>query len=82
MISAEYNKCTKCTKCEIIGNKESIINEFGTILESLVIENVFDVDIVLSILSKVIKDNNLEDQVIDSHKKSINDLINSILNKK
>lgn len=79
MINAKWNENKKCTVCEITGNKESIINEFGTILDALMKENVFDVDIVLEILAKVIKDNNLDDQVIDSHKKSINDLIKSLL---
>lgn len=79
MINAKWNENKKCTVCEITGNKESIINEFGTILDVLMKENVFDVDIVLEILAKVIKDNNLDDQVIDSNKKSINDLIKSLL---
>lgn len=79
MISAKYNKCTKCTKCEIIGNRESIINEFGTILDGLMKEDVVDVDIVLEILAKVIKDNNLDEQVFDSHKKSIHNLIKNLL---
>lgn len=80
MISAKYNKCNKCTKCEIIGNRESIINEFGTILDALMKKNVFDVDIVVSVFAKVIKDNNLNNELIDSHKKkSINDLINRII---
>lgn len=48
---------------------KSIINEFGTIIDSLMKENIVDVDVVLEILSKVIRDNNLDDQVIDSHKK-------------
>ena len=79
MISAKYNKISKCTKCEITGNSESIINELGTILDVLMKENVFDVDTVVSVLAKVIKDNNLNDELIDSHKKSINDLIKNLL---
>jgi hypothetical protein len=79
MIRAKWNENKKCTVCEITGNRKSIINEFGTIIDSLVKEHIVDVDIVLSILAKVIKENNLDDQVIDSHKKSINDLIKTLL---
>ena len=79
MIKAQWNENKKCTVCEVTGNIKSIINELGTILDALMKENVFDVDTVVSVLAKVIKDNNLEDQVIDSHKKSIDDLINRIL---
>lgn len=79
MIKAKWNENKKCTVCEVTGNIKSIINEFGTIIETLMKENVVNVDIVLEILSIVIKDNNLDDQVIDSHKKSINDLIKNLL---
>lgn len=42
-------------------------------------ENIVDVDIVLKILAKVIKDNKLDDQLIDSNKKTIDDLIKNLL---
>ena len=71
MISAKWNENKKCTVCEVTGKIKSIINEFGTIIDTLLKENVVDVDIVITILSKVIKDNNLDDQVIDSHKKRV-----------
>lgn len=79
MIKAKCDENKKYTVCEITGNRESIINEFGTILEALMKENVFDVDTVLTILSKVVRDNNLNYQVIDSRKKTINDLIKNLL---
>lgn len=79
MIRARWNENKKSTVCEVTGNIKSIINEFGTIIDTLMKENVVDVDIVLSILVKVIRDNKLDDQVIDSHKKSINDLIKNLL---
>lgn len=79
MIKAKWDENKKCTVGEVTGNIKSIINEFGTIIDTLMKEDLVDVDIVLSILAKVIKDNNLDDQVIDSHKKSINDLIKSLL---
>lgn len=64
MIRAKYNKNNKCTKCEITGDKSSIINEFGTILNTLMREKVLDTDGVLFIMSKVIKDNDLEEQLL------------------
>ena len=79
MINAKWDENKKCTVCEITGNIKSIINEFGTIIDTLMKEDIVDVDVVLTILSKVIKNNKLDDQVIDSHKKSINDLIKSLL---
>lgn len=82
MIKAKWDENEKYTVCEVTGNIKGIINEFGTIIDTLMKEDVVDVDIVLSILSKVIKDNNLDDQVIDSHKNSINsinDLIKNLL---
>lgn len=62
MIRAQWNENKKCTVCEVTGNIKSIINEFGTIIDTLMKEDLFDVDIVLEILAKVIKDNNLEDK--------------------
>lgn len=79
MIKAKWDENKKYTVCEITGNLESIINEFGTILEGLIKENIVDVDTVLKILAKVIRYNNLDYQVTDSHKKSINDLIKNLL---
>ena len=69
MIRANWDENKKGTVCEVTGNIKSIINEFGTIIETLMKEDVVDVDIVIAILSKVIRDNNLDDQLIDSHKK-------------
>lgn len=63
MISAKWDENKKCTVSKITGNIKSIINEFGTILDTLMKEDVVDVDIVLGILAKVIKENNLDDQV-------------------
>lgn len=60
MIKAQWNENKKCTVCEVTGNIKSIINEFGTIIDTL---------------SICIKDNKLEDQLIDSNKETINDLI-------
>lgn len=79
MIKAKWDENKKCTVCEVTGNIKSIINEFGTIIDTLMKEDVVDVDMVLKILSKVIKDNNLEDELIDRNKKSINDLIKNLL---
>lgn len=79
MIKAQWNENKKYTVCEVTGNIKSIINEFGIIIDTLMKEDLVDVDTVLSILSKVIRNNNLDDQVIDSHKKSINDLIKNLL---
>lgn len=79
MIKAKWDENKKYTVCEVTGNIKFIINEFGTIIDTLMKENIVDVDIVLSILTKVIRDNNLDDQVIDTHKKSIEDLIKNIL---
>lgn len=79
MIRAKWNENKKCTVCEVTGNIKSVINEFGTIIDTLMKEDIVDVDVVLSILSRVIEDNKLHDQVFDSHKKSINDLINRII---
>jgi hypothetical protein len=79
MIKAKWNENKKCTVCEITGNIKSIINELGTIIETLMKEDLVDVDIVLSILCKVIRDNKLDDQVIYSHKKIITDLIKNLL---
>lgn len=79
MIKAKWDENKKCTVCEVTGNIKSIINEFGSIIDSLMEEDLVDVDKVLTILSKVVRDNNLTDQVTDSHKKSINDLIKSLL---
>ena len=75
MIIAKWNENKKCTVCQVTGNIKSIINEFGTIIDTLMKEDIVNVDIVLKILVKVVKDNNLDDQLIDSYKKSINDLI-------
>lgn len=71
MINAEWNENKKCTVCKVTGNIKSIINEFGIIIKTLMKEDVVDVDTVLEILAKVVKDNNLNDQVIDSNKKII-----------
>lgn len=79
MINAKWDKKRKITKAEMNGDKESLVNEFGTILDGLMKANVLNVDNVTTILSKVVYDNKLDDQVIDSHKKSINDLIKTLL---
>lgn len=49
----------KQTKVEITGDKESIINEFGIILDSLIKSKVLNVDMATTIFSKVIYDNDL-----------------------
>lgn len=67
MIKAKWDENKKCTVCEVTGNIKSIINEFGTIIDTLMKEDLVNVDIVLSVLVKVIKANNLDDQVIDIH---------------
>lgn len=54
MIKAKWDENKKCTVCEVTGNIKSIINEFGTIIDTLMKEDVVDVDMVLKILSKVI----------------------------
>lgn len=64
MIRAKWNENKKCTVCEVTGNIKFIINEFGIIIDTLMKENIVDVDIVLEILAKVIKDNNLIDSLI------------------
>lgn len=79
MIRARWNENKKSTVCEVTGNIKSIINEFGSIMNTLMQEDLVDVDTVLTILIKVVRDNNLDDQLIDSNKKSINDLIKTIL---
>ena len=75
MIRAKWNENKKCTDCKVTGNIKSIINEFETIIAALLKVNIVDVDKVLKILSICIKDNKLEDQLIDSNKETINDLI-------
>lgn len=60
------------------GNKESLVNEFGTILNGLMSVNVLNVDMVINILSKVVYDNGLEKQIYDNANKSVDKVIKKL----
>ena len=75
MINAKWDKKGKITKCEMNGSKESLVNEFGTILFGLMEAGVLNVDIVAIILSKVVFDNGLDEQIKESKEKAINNLL-------
>lgn len=75
MINAIWDKKGKIIKVEMDGNKESLVNEFGTILSGLMQAGVLNVDIVATILSKVVFDNGLDEQIKESKEKAINNLL-------
>ena len=78
MIKAEWDKVKKRTKCTMNGNKESLLNEFGTILDGLMSTNVLNVDMVINILSIVVFDNGLDEQIKESTEKAIDNLLRNM----
>ena len=65
MINANWNKSKKNIVVEMKGSKEALINEFRSILDGLVKYDVLDIDITLTILSMVIKDNNMTNKIVE-----------------
>ena len=78
MINAKCDKKRKITIAEMNGDKESLINEFGSILDGLVKANVLNVDIVATILSKVVVDNGLDEQIKENTEKAIDTLLRNM----
>lgn len=78
MINAKWDKKRKITIAEMNGDKESLINEFGSILDGLVKSNVLNVDIVATILSKVVVDNGLDEQIKENTEKAIDTLLRNM----